>query len=109
MDEMRAFVARLYDVTVLESQQKYVNFPAPSRAIYPGTFGGDTFYAAQVTYWGENRNTFNAIARRSSFTTGAKAMTKYYGVEPHGFITVGSSEAAALMDAVAQWIDAKCP
>jgi hypothetical protein len=36
-------------------------------------------------------------------------MTNYYAVEPHGFITVGSTEAAALMDAVAQWIDNECP
>jgi hypothetical protein len=109
VDEMRAFIARLYDITVLQGHQPYLNFPPPTRGIYPGTFGGDPFYAAQLTYRDENLHSFNGIARRTGFASGAAAMTNYYAVEPHGFITVGSTEAAALMDAVAQWIDNECP
>jgi hypothetical protein len=106
---MRAFVARLYDLTVLQSHQPYLNVPAPPQGIYPGNFGGVPFYAARVTYWEENRHSFNAIARRTGFASGAAAMTSYYAIEPHGFITAGSTESAALMDSVAQWIDDECP
>jgi hypothetical protein len=109
VDEMRAFVARLYDITVLQGHQPYLSFPPPTRGIYPGTFGGDPFYAVQLTYRHENLHSFNGIARRTGFASGAAAMTNYYAVEPHGFITAGSPEAAALMDAVAQWIDTECP
>jgi hypothetical protein len=107
VDEMRAFVARLYDLTVLQIHQSYLPFPPPTQGIYPGSRVG--FYAARTTFWEENRHTFNVIARRTGFAAGAAAMTRYYAVEPHGFIAVGSTKAAALMDAVAQWIDTKCP
>ena len=108
VDEMRAFVARLYDLTVLHGHQRYIPFPPPTQAIYPGSNVGG-FYAARVTYWNENRHAFNVIARRTGFAAGAAAMTNYYAVEPHGFITLGSSEAATLMDAVSQWIVTECP
>jgi hypothetical protein len=109
VDEMRAFVARLYDLTVLQWHQPYLPFPPPTQGIYPGSNVGNPFYAAQATYWGENRHTFNVIARRTGFAAGAAAMTNYYAVEPHGFITLGSTGAGALMDAVSQWIVAECP
>jgi hypothetical protein len=109
MDEVRAFVARLYDITVLQGHQPYLPFPAPTQAIYPRSDVGDTFYAAQWTYWEENRHSFNAIARRTGFASGAAALTTYYAVEPHPSITLGSTEASALADAVSQWILNKCP
>ena len=109
VDEMRAFVARLYDLTVLQGHQPYLPFPAPTQGIYPGSNVANSFYATKTTYWDENRQTFNAIARRTGFAAGAAAMTNYYAVEPHGFITVGSSEAATLLDAVSQWVVSECP
>ena len=109
VDEMRAFVARLYDMTVLQWHQPHLAFPPPTQGIYPGTAGAGPFYAAQGTYWNENHHTFNVIARRTGFALGAAAMTNYYAIEPHGFITLGSIEAAALIDAVCQWIATNCP
>jgi hypothetical protein len=53
LDEMRTFVARLYDLTVLQAHRAYVPYPPPSQAIFPGTFT-DSFYASQGTYWDEN-------------------------------------------------------
>ena len=109
VDEMRAFVARLYDLTLLLGHQPYLQFPAPLQAIYPGDFGGDPFYAARVTYREENQVTFNAIARRTGFAYGAAAMTNYYAIEPHSFITATSIQAVALMNDVAEWIDNEFP
>jgi hypothetical protein len=62
-----------------------------------------------MTYWDENRHTFNAVARRTGFANGATAMTAYYGIEGHPSITVGSVTATALIQAVCQWIEDECP
>ena len=111
IDEMRAFVARLYDLTILQSHLPYVQcqYPGPAMGIYPGSPAGDPFYSARNTYWDENRHSFNALARRSGFASGATAMTAYYGVEPHPSITLGSSQATALIQAVCDWIEDQCP
>ena len=109
VDEMRTFVARLYDVTVLKAHQKYLPYPVPTMGIYPGTPTNDRFYEARLTYWDENRHSFNAVARRTGFTNGATAMTAYYGIEGHQGITVGSAEFTALIQATCQWIEDECP
>ena len=111
VDEMRAFVARLYDLTILQGHEPYVQpqYPGPVMGIYPGSPTGDTFYSARWTYWEENRHTFSAVARRTGFRSGAAAMTAYYGVEPHSFITLASNQAMALIQAVCQWIENECP
>lgn len=109
VDEMRTFVARLYDLTVLQLHAPYLPFPVPAQGIYPGNFGGNPFYAARGTYWQENRHSFNVVARRTGFAVGAAAMTNYYSIQPYGSITAGSPQSSALMDSVAQWIDAECP
>jgi len=107
VDEMRAFVARLHDLTILQWHQPYLGFAPPTQGIYPGTLNG--FYAARTTYWQENRHTFNAVARRTGFASGAAALTGYYAIEPHGYITLGSAAAATLMDAVVEWVVTSCP
>lgn len=109
VDEMRALVARLYDLTILQSHRPYVPFPPPLRAIYPGNLMAHPLHSAKVTYWIENRDTMNVLARRTGFAAGAVAMTTYYAVEPHERITVGSVRANALLDSVADWIVARCP
>jgi hypothetical protein len=109
VDEMRTFVARLYDVTVLNAHQQYLPYPLPTMGIYPGAPTNNTFYNARVTYWDENRHSFNAVARRTGFTSGAMAMTAYYGIEEHPGITVGSTAFTALIQAACQWIEDECP
>jgi hypothetical protein len=109
VDEMRAFVARLYDLTILRSHQKYLTFPSSGQVIYPGNFGGHPFYSARLVYWEENRRTFDAIARRTGLAAGAAAMTDYYDIEPHPSIRAGTNQASALMDGIAEWIDSRFP
>ncbi len=108
LDETRAFVARLYDLTLLQWHQPHVYFPPPMLGIFPGP-SNHPFYSARATYWQENRNTFNVIARRTGFSQGTGAMTSYYSVQPHGFITLNSPEATGLITAVCQWISTRCP
>lgn len=103
VDEMRAFVARLYDLTLLHAHHRYLHFPGLPQAIQPGAPAGG-IHRSVLTYWQENRRTLNVIARRTGFVRGAAAMTGYHAIEPHGGITVGSPTTATLIDGVVSWI-----
>jgi len=106
---MRAFVARLYDLSLLEGHRWYLPNPsATTMAIYPGSPSG-TFYEAKQTYGDENRNSFNAIARQSGFSAGSRTMTSYYSIKPHSSISLNSAGFTTLIQAVCQWIDNNIP
>jgi hypothetical protein len=105
IDEMRAFVARLYDLTLLYAHHPYLGIAGVPQAIHPGAPPGKIHRAA-LTYWIENRRTLNVITRRTGFVSGAARLTGYHAVEPHGAITAGSATATQLMDDVADWIQA---
>ena len=106
VDEMRAFVARLYDLSLLHAHHRYLPFAGVSQAIHPGAPPGST-HRSVLTYWQENRRTLNVMARRTGFVHGAAAMTGYHAVEPHQGIVVGSLNTDGLIDAVASWIVAR--
>ena len=106
IDEMRAFVARLYDLTLLRAHHRYLGIAGSPQAIHPGSPSGPKYRPA-LTYWIENRRTLNIIARRTGFVSGAASLTGYHAVEPHGGITVGSVAAIQLMDDIANWILAR--
>lgn len=106
VDEMRAFIARLYDLTLLRMHHPHLGILGMPRAIYPGAPRG-SIHRPALTYWVENRRTLNIIARRTGFVTGAAALTGYHAVQPHGGITAGSGPAIQLMDDVADWISAR--
>jgi hypothetical protein len=107
-DETRAFLARLYDLTILQTHQAYLGRPAPLQGIYPGNLAGQTFHSARMTYRAENHHTMNVLARRTGFSEGTAAMTAYYAIEPHGYITAGSAESNALLNGIAQWVYSRC-
>lgn len=109
VDEMRAFVARLYDLTILEVHCPFYPLPPPPfQSIYPGNLGGHPFHGAPKTYLHENGRTMNVVARRTGFRSGSVAMTSYYRVEPRGFITASSAQADLLLNRVADWVVATC-
>lgn len=103
VDEMRTFVARLYDVTLLHAHHRHLGVPDPARALHPDSPSGPR-HRASLTYWIENRRTLNVIARRTGFVAGAAALTRYHAIEPHGFITAGSADTARLVDVIVDWI-----
>lgn len=109
IDEMRTLVARLYDVTILKGHGVHLHLGASPQAIYPANFAGDRYHDSRNTYRRENLHTLNVFARRSGFAKGAAAMTGYYCIEPHGAVTTGSTEADALFDDIANWIDRNLP
>ncbi len=101
LDEMRAFVARLYDVTLLHAYHKRLLFP-DRRVLHPGS-PSDSKHRAIVTYWQENRRTRNIIARRTGFVGGAAPLADYHRIEPHVEITVGSVHFDELVNSVVEW------
>lgn len=76
--------------------------PFPLTNIFPGTTV--TQYGPYSTYWAGNRETFNVLVRRTAFSSGATAMTGYYGVQPRGPVTPGSPEDLNLIDELTTWI-----
>lgn len=92
VDEMRAFVARLYDVTLLRGHHRYLPVPDPARVIHPDA-PPDPVNRASRTYWDENRRTLNVLAKRTGFVKGAVVLSGYHVVAPYGGIAVGSAAA----------------
>lgn len=109
IDEMRALVARLYDVTILKVHRSHLNLGPSPQAIYPANFGGDPYHDSRDTYRRENLHSLNVFARRTGFAKGAAAMTGYHCIRPYGAVTVGSTEADTLFDDIANWIEANLP
>ncbi len=101
LDEMRAFIARLYDVTLLHAHHRHMHFPQ-ARVLHPGS-PNEPKHRAIVTYWQENRRTKNIIARRTGFTSGTAPLGDYHRIEPHQNITVGSSTVDDLVWSVVNW------
>jgi len=102
-DEMRAFIARLYDVTILGAHAGLIaHLPVPLASIYPGS--APTSHPPFTSYWNGNRRTLNVLARRTEFRSGATAMAGYHGIQPRGPISPGSSEDTALVTDIADWI-----
>ena len=104
VDEMRAFVARLYDLTILHAHHRHLDVAgAAPRVIHPGA-PNHRVHRPTVTYWNENRRTLNVLARRTGFVRGSASLSGYFAVEPHGGIVVDSDAATELMDSIADWI-----
>lgn len=106
VDEMRAFIARLYDLTLLHAHHPYLGIGGAPQAIHPNSPQG-AIHRSALTYWIENRRTLNVIARRTGFALGAARLTGYHVVEPHGAIAAGSANATQLMEDVADWIQVR--
>lgn len=102
-DEMRAFIARLYDLTMLTGHdQKGGHLPHPLASVFPGTTQAS--HPPYQTYWTGNRETCNVLARRTAFGSGATAMSGYHGIQPRGPLAPGSPEDLALAKDLAAWI-----
>lgn len=101
LDEMRAFVARMYDLTVLHGHRRYL----PTGQVI---CSGPAIYPAPVTYRDANQAAFSAIVRRTRFARGSAAMTAYYSVRPYAQVVVNAPEATQFLDEVADWIAIHC-
>ena len=101
-DEMRAFIARLYDLTLLNVHQPHMPSVTPFRAIFPGN-PTDPLHVPATTYRDENLRTFNALVRQSGFSKGATALTAYHGIQPYQYVLPKTSGPSVLFSAVKNW------
>ena len=99
IDETRAFIARLYDLTLLRAHHPHMPLFATAQAIHPGSPPG-AMHRAIIAYWQENRRTKNIIARRTGFVQGMRLLAGYYRVEPHKNIVVGNVAVGGLASSV---------
>ena len=103
VDEMRTFVARLYDLTLLHSHHSYLPVADPPRVIHPGA-PPESVHRPVISYRQENHRALNVLARRTGFVRGTAALSDYHAVAPHEGITVGGASGPQLMNDVADWI-----
>jgi hypothetical protein len=103
-DEMRTLVARLYDVTLIQSHS-YLVGNLPVMAIYPGGVVNPGYLPAKTTYRNSNLSNKSVLARTGGFSSGAIAMTAYYSISPYDQVTPGTITAAQLFDDVSNWLD----
>lgn len=114
-DEMRALIARLYDVTLIQWHHgavkvpmgqvaKIYDSPPPIPGYVPPPAPGYGKAAASLRQ--ENQRTCNVLARRGGFSQGALSMTALYRIKTYCNVGVGTPEAGALVNDVCDWIDA---
>jgi hypothetical protein len=103
-DEMRTLVARLYDVTIIQSHLHLTG--ATPNAIYAGGVTPHLGYlSAHKSYRDSNLSNKSVLARTGGFSSGTIAMTSYYCISPYDRVTPGTKTAAQLFDDVSDWLD----
>jgi hypothetical protein len=108
-DEMRAFLARIYDTTLLQVHAGYIGLSTPVRKIYATSGLGAGFGTARQSYRVENRSSFHGIARRTGFSLGTAKMSTYYFVRRFENLYVGSSELDVFTSEICDWLDQNLP
>ena len=101
LDEMRAFIARMYDLTLLAAHLPY--YPQATEAINPAS--GDGVHNCASSYFADNTRTFNAVARQAGFSAGALGLAPHYKIRPYHGIVAGSVTADTLFTDVKNWCD----
>lgn len=106
-DEMRALLARLYDLTILRWHAGHIaHWQTPEKRIFPGAPAGG--YDPFSSYWTANRDTLGVLVRRTGFRPGALSLTSYYAVHPYEDVTSGSTQLTGFVNDVCDWIIANC-
>jgi hypothetical protein len=109
LDEMRAFLARIYDTTLLNWYLQNLPVVVPFHRIYELDPTQTGFGDVSKSYRNENANAYHAIARTSGFSTGCRPMSSYYFIRRFENMTVGSTELAAFKTELCDWIDQELP
>jgi hypothetical protein len=109
LDEMRAFLARIYDTTLLNWHAQYLGATPPLHRIYALDPSQTGFGEVSTTYRIENTAVYHAIARRTGFTSGTAGMSDYYFIRRFDKIDVASPELNTFKVDLCDWIDQQLP
>jgi hypothetical protein len=101
LDEVRAFVARVYDTTILSGHR--LGFPGAGRRIYASPSAG--FGTSLGTFREDNLSSFGAIVRASGFTSGADILASAYFVSQYASMRVGGPSLTDFRMDTVSWIE----
>lgn len=109
LDEMRAFLARVYDTTFLEWHAPYLGASSGLKRIHPLSPTAPGFGSVSKTYRSENTTVYHGLARRTGFSRGTSPMSDYYFIRRFEELAVGSVNLTSFSREVADWIDHELP
>lgn len=109
LDEMRAFVARIYDTTLLHWHASHIGAAAPLCKVYSMNAANAGFGRANQSFRAANQHIFQGIARRTGFTKGTGLLSMYYFVRCFDNLSVGSANLADFLAESCDWIDSNLP
>ena len=104
LDEIRAFIARLYDTTLLNGHAWYLGATPPTKRIYALDALSLGMANTSKTYFRENRRTYAAIARTGSFSSGVSQLAEYYNIACFDNLRI-PSQMAIFRSEIVDWID----
>lgn len=106
-DEMRAFMARLYDVTAIKAHEPFLmSVCSPLTSIHPGVLPNDE---PHTSFRSSNIATKSVLTRRTGFVSGAISLTGYYFIDPRADVLPGSAEVSDLLSDLVGWIAHNLP
>ena len=106
---MRAFLARVYDTTLLNAHAKYLGAGGNLRRIHPLDPTQSGFGSASGTYRDENTTVYHGIVRRTGFSQGTLRMSDYYFIRRFDNVSVGTLNLQEFGNELADWIDRELP
>lgn len=108
LDELRSFIARMYDTTLLQSHGRYLGLapPVPRIASLASVSVGRG--RAPLIYYQENRTVFAAVARTGRFSAGTASMAGLYNVRRYDDLMNGGKLDSFIAD-LARWISTRLP
>lgn len=106
IDEVRAFITRIYDTTILHMHGIHMSFPGAVPQIYSRPPPTVAFGAARQTFRRDNMESYNAIVRRSGFSSGTLPLMQFYWARPFPNISPGSVPLNNFVQDLCDWIEA---
>lgn len=108
-DEMRTFVSRIYDTTLLQAHAPHIGTVRPVHRVYAIDTSYQGFGSGRVTYYQENRSVYGAIARTTGFSVGTAEMSDYYNIRRFEDLRPGTRELNEFAREVVDWLDDNLP
>lgn len=104
LDEMRAFVARIYDTTLLRAHTN--NWKPKHHRIYLKNGAGFGFGSGSLSFFDDNTRSFGAVVRATGFAQGSSALASGYLVAQYPDVKLSSSQLSTFVHDVVAWISA---
>jgi hypothetical protein len=102
-DEMRSLIARMYDITILQSHLNSLGLP--DGYIFDNPIPNFHDPNAPISYRDSNQKSLCVLARRGGLSSGSSKMTGLYNIRPYIDVIHPSTSAGNLVNDVVIWIN----